>query len=39
MADKNGDEMRARIAQIENEGIPLEAKLLTDAKNQLAKMK
>lgn len=39
MAEKNGDEMRARIAQIESENIPVEAKFLNDAKNALAKIK
>ena len=39
MAEKNGEEMRARIAQIENENIPVEAKFLNDAKNALAKIK
>ncbi len=39
MAEKNGEEMRNRIAQIENENIPVEAKFLNDAKNALAKIK
>ena len=39
MGEKNGEEMRNRIAQIENENIPVEPKFLNEAKNALAKIK
>ena len=39
LAEKNKENIIAVLERIEKEGIALEPKMLTDAKNNLAKMK